>query len=597
MDDAIYGSYQIKKEKFVAILSAINKQNDLFVFLRPLVFLAAVGFSLAYSFLSPKPGYLICIGFLAIIFIWMIVKHKQIKAQFTYWESLVRINDNAMRRLDGKWVEFPNAGERFIDPEHRYSADLNIFGQASLFQYINATTSLVGEDRLAQMLSSPAGLSQIEQRQQALQELSLCLDWRQHFQATGMLDNGKKTGDLEKLMAWAEEKLLFTNKYSLLLLIMPFVTLILAALGYLHFIPRYVWAFPLALQIVIVALTGKTARQTFVKTGNTVNELRRYSALLACIETENFTAPLLSSLRKKLTRGGNDPSRQIKQLFTIVDRSNMRYSSLHPIINIVLLWDLQTLVKLQKWRSTSGRSLRSWIEVIAEFEALSSLAGLVHDHPNWALPEISDGKPAFKAVALGHPLIKDEIRVCNDVELSGPGTVLLITGSNMSGKSTLLRTVGINLVLAYTGSAVCAGQFRCSLMDVYSSIHINDNLEKNISNFYAELLRIKLVVDAARTGKPMIFLIDEIFKGTNSKDRILGAQAVIRCLHELGATGLVSTHDLELSRLEDEIALIKNYHFTDKISGQEITFDYRLKPGVSKSTNALALMKIIGIEL
>ncbi len=597
MDDSIYKSYQIKREKVSTKLSAINKQNDLLVILRPLVFLAAVGFSLAYSLGSAKPGYLFGIGLLAIIFIWMIMKHKRIKAQFNYWESLVSINDNAIRRLDGHWVEFSNNGQRFINPEHRYSLDLNIFGQGSLFQYINAATSLVGEDRLAQMLSSPAELPEIDHRQQALRELSLRLDWRQHFQATGMLENGKKTGDLEKLLAWAEERLLFTNKYTSLLLITPVITLILAVLGYFHFIPWYIWAFPFAIQIVIVALMGKTVQQTFVKTSNTVNELKRYSVLLTCIESENFAAPLLNNLRNKLIRGSDAPSRQIKQLFTIVEMTNMRYSSLHPIINISLLWDMQTLVKLQKWRSTSGRLLRTWIEVIAEFEALSSLAGLVYDHPGWVMPEINDAKPTLKAVALGHPLIKDEMRVCNDVELSEPGTVLLITGSNMSGKSTLLRTVGINLVLAYAGAPVCAGQFRCSLMDVYSSIYINDNLEKNISNFYAELLRIKLLVDAARTGKPMIFLIDEIFKGTNSKDRILGSKAVIKNLHELGAIGLVSTHDLELSELEDVIPLIKNYHFTDKISGKEITFDYRLKPGVSKSTNALALMKIIGLEL
>ncbi len=597
MDNSLYKSYQAKREEVLTGLSAIKKQNDLFVLLRPLLFLVAVGFSLAYSFGSAKPGYLLGIGLPIIIFIWMVTKHERIKAQLNYWESLVRINDNAICRLEGRWVEFPNAGERFINPEHRYSSDLDIFGQASLFQYINAATSLVGEERLAQMLSSPAGLPEIEQRQQALQELSSRLDWRQHFQATGMLDSGKKTGDLKKLLAWAEEKLIFTNKYTSLLLITPVITLILAVLGYFHFIPRYVWAFPFAVQIFIVILTEKTARQAFVKTGNTVNEIKRYSVLLSCIETENFTAPLLNDLRKKLYRGGDTPSKQIKQLFTIVERFNMRYSSLHPIINIGLLWDLQTVIKLQKWKSISGRLLRTWIEVIAEFEALSSLAGLVYDHPGWVMPEIDDAKPTLKAVALGHPLIKDEMRVCNDVNLSGPGTVLLITGSNMSGKSTLLRTVGINLVLACAGAPVCAGQFRCSLIDVYSSIHINDNLEKNISNFYAELLRIKLIVDAARAGKSMIFLIDEIFKGTNSKDRILGAQAVIKSLHGLGAIGLVSTHDLELSRLEDEIPLIKNYHFTDKISGQEITFDYHLKSGVSKSTNALALMKIIGIEL
>jgi ABC-type multidrug transport system fused ATPase/permease subunit len=597
MDEAIYSRYQHKREKVLARLTAIKKQIDMYVVLRPLAFLGAVGFSLAYSFGTARISYLLGIGVLAIIFFWMVGKHKRIKAEANYWHSLVSINENAMRRMEGKWTEFANTGERFNDAEHRYASDLNIFGRASLFQYVNAATSLVGEARLAQMLMAPASLTEIEQRQQAIQELSPRLDWRQHLQATGMPERSKKTGNLEQLLAWAEEELSYTNRYIPLLLLMPLLTVLFAVLGYFNFIPPYLWIFTLALQILIVAFTSNTAQQTFAKTDHTVHELRRYTDLLACIEPESFTTPLLNSLQKKLTRGGSDPSRQIKQLFTIVEKSDVRYSSLHPLINIGLLWDLQTLIKLQQWRNTSGRSLRAWIKVIAEFEALSSLAGLAYEHPDWAKPDISAAPPALKAVALGHPLIKDEVRVCNDVELAAPGTVLLITGSNMSGKSTLLRTVGINLVLACAGAPVCAKQFNCSLMDVYSSIHINDNLEKNISNFYAELLRIKLIVEAARTGKPMLFLIDEIFKGTNSKDRILGAQAVIKSLHELGAIGLVSTHDLELSRLEESIPLIKNYHFTDRISGNEITFDYRLKPGVSKSTNALALMKIIGLEV
>ena len=600
MDNSIYEIYQLKKTNITEKLSEVMKQNNLFVLLRPLVFLAAVAFSMVYSFLSTKSAYLLCSGIFIAIFLCMIVKNNRIKANIKYLELLVLINDNSMHRLDGKWVEFSNSGERFINHEHRYSSDLNIFGQGSLFQYINAATSFVGEERLAHMLCFQNGLAEIKLRQQAIKELSSRLDWRQHFQATGMLDSIRQPGNLEKLLDWAEEKPVFINKYITLLLLCPVVTLLLAVLGYLHLtpiVPPYLWVLPFALQILIVSITSKTAHQTFTKTCNSVNEIQRCSALLKCIEPENFEDLLLKRLKRKLVNNGDAPSRQIKKLFKIVDRMSMRYSSLYPVINIIILWDLQTLIRLEKWRNSSGRSLKVWIEVTAEFEALSSLAGLTHDHPDWAMPKITESVPAFKAIALGHPLIKAKERVSNDVELPGPGTILLITGSNMSGKSTLLRTVGINLILAYAGAPVCAKELSCSLMNVYTSIHINDNLEKNISTFYAELQRIKLIVDAARSGESIICLIDEIFKGTNSKDRILGAKAVIKSLNQLAAIGLVSTHDLELSRLEKDSPQIRNYHFTDKISGRVITFDYRLKTGVSKSTNAIALMKIIGIEV
>jgi len=597
MDNQIYENYQSKRARVAEKLSGVMKHNNRLVLLRPLVFLAAVGLSLVYSFLSAKPVYLFGSGMLIVIFLFLIAKHNRIKARAQYLEFLVHINDMAVRRLEGKWLGFANTGENFINPEHRYSSDLNIFGRGSLFQYVNAATSIVGEERLAHLLSSQTSLAEIQQRQEAIQELGLRLDWRQHFQATGMLDSIKKPGGLEKLLAWAEEKPVYTNKYISLLLFIPFITLSLAVLGYFHLITSYLWVIPLGFQVLIVTVTGKKAYQTFNKTGSAVTEIQRCSALLACIEPENFEAPLLKELKNTLVKHGDTPSRQIKKLFGIVDRMSLRYSSIHPVINIAILWDLQTLIKLENWRGGSGRSLREWIGVLAEFEALSSLAGLAHDYPHWTVPQITESAPAIKAVALGHPLIRDEIRVSNDVELPAPGTILLITGSNMSGKSTLLRTIGINLILAYAGAPVCAKEFNCALMNVYTSIHINDNLEKNISTFYAELQRIKLIVDAARSGESIIFLIDEIFKGTNSKDRILGARAVIKNLNELAAIGLVSTHDLELSRLEHESPLIKNYHFTDQISGQEITFDYRLKPGVSKSTNAIALMKIIGIEI
>ena len=597
MNNPIYKTYQLRRADYEKKLAQKKNQSNLLVSLRSLVFISAVGLLIVYSFLSAKSIYLLFSGTLIVIFLLLIARHNRIKADIKYLEKLFHINDIALLRLSGKWTGFPNSGNHFVNPEHPYSSDLNIFGQGSLFQYLNTTTSFMGEQKLSDLLSSRTGLNEIKHRQQAVTELSSRLDWRQHFQAVGILDGIKQIKNPDMLLAWANEKPLLLNKYFLLYRLCPIITFTLAVLGYLHFIFPYLWILPLAIQIIIVAFTEKLIYKTFGETGKTVNEIQRYSALLSCIEQESFKAPLLADLKLRLVTDGYTPSQQIKSLYKIADRMTLRYSSIHLIINISALWDLHTLIKLESWKNKSGRSLRTWLDVVGEFEALSSLAGLSHDHPGWVTPEISECPPTFKATALGHPLIKDDQRVSNDVSLPNSGTILLITGSNMSGKSTLLRTVGINLVLAYAGSPVCADKLCCSLMDVYSSIQVNDNLKENVSAFYAELKRIKLIVDAAKTGEPILFLIDEIFKGTNSKDRIFGAKAVIRNLNRLSTIGLVSTHDLELSQLENENPLINNYHFTDKISGQEISFDYHLKPGISQTTNAIDLMRIIGIEL
>ncbi|WP_066632696.1 MutS-related protein [Desulfolucanica intricata] len=596
MKSNLYKKYEKLKNDYEKKVVKKKKQSDFLVFLRSLIFLSIVGFLLAYTFFLANPIYLFLSGILIVVFFLLIVKHNRIKESVKYLEKLCQINDTALQRLSGKWANFSNTGNRFLNPEHPYSSDLNIFGQGSLFQYINAATFYIGEEKLAKLLSSSDDLDQIHQRQQAVAELKPRLNWRQHFQALGMLDDLKQIKNTEKLLTWAESKpLLINNKYLSLIRFFPFITFGLVVLGLFHLTPLYLWILPLAIQIIIVAFTEKTVHQAFSETGKTVKEIKRYSALLNCIEPENFEAPLLVKLKDKLVADGYTPSQQIKNLFKIAERMALRYSSLHIIINISTLWDLHTLIKLESWKNKSGQKLRTWLSVIGEFEALSSLAGLAHDHPDWAFPEITKSSPTFSASSLGHPLIKDETRVCNNISLPGPGTILLITGSNMSGKSTFLRTIGINLVLAYAGAPVCAKKLCCSLMDIYSSMQVSDNLEQNVSTFYAELKRIKLIVDAAKTGKPIIFLIDEIFNGTNSKDRILGAQAVIKNLNKLNTIGLVSTHDLELSRLETESPLIKNYHFRDEITGERINFDYRLRPGVSQSTNAMALMKIIGL--
>ena len=265
-------------------------------------------------------------------------------------------------------------------------------------------------------------------------------------------------------------------------------------------------------------------------------------------------------------------------------------------INILTLWDYQCLINLQRFKKASGASLKSWLEVIGEMEALNSLSTIAYEHSDWAMPKFQDGSPIFKAKSLGHPLLGAS-RVYNDIHIEKSQNVLLITGSNMSGKSTLLRTTGINLVLAYAGAPVCAESFYCSIMDIYTCMRTSDNLEKNISSFYAELLRIKKLVTATENKTPIFFLLDEIFKGTNSIDRHTGAKVLVSKLSNENALGFVSTHDLELGEIENTNKKVKNYHLKEYYKDDKLYFDYKLRTGVSTTRNALYLMKMAGLEI
>ncbi|AEG59059.1 MutS family DNA mismatch repair protein [Desulforamulus ruminis] len=597
MADKIESIYQTRKADFEDQLAHEKKKDNTLVLFRGLIGLIIVAilvfgyfYQLSYYLFYPVP--------LILLFLILVVKHQGIRNKITYLIKMIQINEAALLRLSDQWTTFIDTGEKFTDPDHRYSQDLNIFGRGSLYQKVNAATSLLGKESLAKLLSKESSLQEIALRQPAVQELGRKLDWRQHFQAIGMGNEGQDFDPIP-LFKWAEEEAILINKKTTSFIwLLPLLTLTLFILAGTRQVSVYVAILPLIAQILIVVYCEKFIPQVFRRTQSAVSHLERYSSLLSHIERENFQSPLLLDLKDKLLTQ-QQASRQIQALAKIADRINLRYSPfVYLLINITTLWDLSTLRKLEQWKQQAGPSLKGWFQVVGELEALASLAILAHDHPEWVYPVVTEGKPSFAATDLGHPLISKNSRVHNDVSLAIPGTIFVITGSNMSGKSTLLRTIGINLVLAYAGAPVCAKNMKCSLMKIYTSMQVHDNLEQKTSTFYAELKRVKMVIDSAKDKKPMIFLLDEIFKGTNSKDRIFGAKTVIKNLSRLSTIGLVTTHDLELGTLADEDPeFIKNYHFTDKIVNGQITFDYCLKPGISQNTNAIALMKLIGIEV
>lgn len=595
--------YERRVSNFTNLFQKEKKRFNLFSNLRTVIFIVGVLGSVYLFFIGNTRNGNILLLITFLIFIVLIKYHQKIKYQIERLSSLIKINQDSLARLDGGWTEFLNEGSEFIDTTHPYSTDLDLFGKASLYQWINVTNTYFGQQFLKDSLLKPEkDIKSINQRQQAVAELAQKLDWRQELQSEGMISQGKVFNPLG-LLKWAESSATILNNSWMRVVFRVFPIMMGISIILALTVPTITTALPATLFIINLLIIGigyQRVKSIFNKACGNKNVIKQYHGLLKKIEDEQFAVSLIKELKTDLfNKNGCFASQQIEKLLKIIDLTDLRYNGLfHFVINGMFLWDYQCVLALERWKENNGQSLRKWLQLIGQLEALSSLAIISYDHPDWTFPEFSKSANMLSAKEIGHPLILNEQRVCNNVSLQGSGSILVITGSNMSGKSTLLRTVGINLVLAYTGAPVCASRFRCSLLQIYSSMRVNDNLEKSISSFYAELLRIKLIVEASRRKEQIIFLLDEIFKGTNTRDRQIGAKTVLRNLSTRGAMGLVSTHDLELGQLQNEPDLnVKNYHFTEKYQDNQIHFDYRLQPGISQTSNAIYLMKMVGIDI
>jgi hypothetical protein len=369
---------------------------------------------------------------------------------------------------------------------------------------------------------------------------------------------------------------------------------ILGSIAGAGWFPLVLW---LLLQLGVASALGGSLRAGISIAIRQRRELASFSEALALAESRKFKAELNRENQAVACSLDYSASRQIRDLERILGWLEMRSNPVvHLILNSLFLWDLQWGINTEKWRRRNGGRIQGWLDCVGQFEALASLSIIHFENPGWPFPLISAEKEVpFRAGSLGHPLLPAGSRVSNDFIIPCQGNISLITGSNMSGKSTFLRSVGVNLVLAYAGAPVCAAQLESAWMPIYTSMRVTDDLGAGVSSFYAELLRVKMIIDASREGT-ILCLIDEIFRGTNSTDRLAGAAEVLKTLTGLGATGLVSTHDLELSKLADETPeAFGNYHFSEHYTESGIEFDYKLKPGKSRTTNALFLMKKLGI--
>ena len=537
-------------------------------------------------------------------FIYLVVVHRKYRNMNKYIGILMHINTSALKRLSGEWIEFNDKGNEFIDGNHRYSSDLDIFGQGSLFQWINCSNTYMGRESLAKILTQSYPETyfckeSITKRQEAIKELAGKLWWRQKLQAE-VMSIIKQDKDKTELLKWTNSENNISSKswVIFILRLLPIVTITTIILGnLLDIIPKYISLLFLCIQSILILINSKNANIESNLAYKYQKSIKAYEKILNHFEKGRFSSSYIKALKVKLiNNNGLSVVKQLKRLETIVDNILNRNNIYFLPINVILLWDYQCMISLDKWKRQNGILVGIWMDVIGEIEALSSLSNIQHDYPEWTTPIITEKSSVFEGKSVGHPLITNK-QVCNDISIAEPSRILLITGSNMSGKSTLLRTIGINLVLAYSGAPVCAKYMKTSVMSIYTCMRTSDNLEKGISSFYGELLRIKNIISKSKKDKQIFFLLDEIFKGTNSYDRHIGAKMLINQLYNNNAVGLVSTHDLELGDLEKESrGNIKNYHFQEHYKNNKIYFDYKLREGVSTTRNALYLIRMAGIE-
>jgi DNA mismatch repair ATPase MutS len=591
--------YDRRKTKYEDLIKRQKDTINFISILRLIIFAAGVGFAV-YFYIFRKYYLSVSLILITLIaFIILVIKHNQVISHKNLTIKLYDINETSIRRLNGEWRQFSEDGEAFKDSEHSYSDDLDLFGKGSVFQWINTTVTPGGRKKLMELFSFPKlNLEDILKRQTAIKELSEYVGWRQKYEAECRMIPEEKQST-EELISWSKKREGLVDKLYLkaALIIMPILTL--ASIVYYFVKPSIGYSLPLISIIIdIIALKlGEKVRNNSLDTAYKYKKnIKVYYKVLKLIEDKKFKAPLLKEVKAALyTKDNYSASKAITELVKIVDKISDRGNVFTIILNIIFLWDYHLVIKLENWKRKRGDAIEQWFDTIGYFEALSSLSIINFDNPQWALPEFVNERLTLSARALAHPLLT-ESRVSNDAQLGIPYSVLLITGSNMSGKSTFLRTIGISLVMAYAGVPVCAEHFTCSLMNIYTCMRVSDNLEKNSSSFYAEIIRIKKIVGATKRGEAIFFLLDEIFKGTNSLDRHLGAETLVNILSRENAIGLVSTHDLELGDLEKKNRKIKNYHFIEHYKNNEIYFDYKLRPGVSTTRNAVYLMKLAGIE-
>jgi len=528
------------------------------------------------------------------VFLVLAVLQENLIRKLRYRARAIAFYERGQARVEDRWAGTGESGERFLDPLHPYVRDLDIFGSGSLFELLCAARTRAGEETLAAWLLAAAPVDEVLARQQAVRELETQIGFREKLFSLG--ETVRLGVHPEALAAWGERTPIFETRSGRI------VTRVLAVLWILSLVTWAVWGLS-ELTFAITVLNLGWAHRIYRRSDDAAHALEKaadglalLAGVLALLEQEQFRSPRLLALQDALMRDGIAPSAAIRKLSRLVEYVNSRHSLFLRPLDLVTFWSTHLVFAAERWQQEFGPAIRGWLKAVGELEALTALAGYAFEHPHDVFPEFDLAGPVFDAAAMAHPLLPAAKAVRNDVKLGDGLQLMILSGPNMAGKSTFIRSVGVNAVLAQCGAPVRAARLRLSPLTVAASICILDSLSGGVSRFYAEIHRVKLISALAAGPVPVLFLLDELLSGTNSHDRLAGSEFIVRSLVERNAVGIVSTHDLALARIPEEMGnRAANCHFEDRFEDGQLIFDYKLKSGVVKTSNALLLMRSIGL--
>jgi ABC-type multidrug transport system fused ATPase/permease subunit len=601
--------YAERSEHFAAARARCAARSRWLAHARLVAFIAA-----AVPFLwSLDPGarfgaaWLASVIALPLLFLGLVLLHNRLKRRCEWYDQLVDVNEEGRRRIarDWKMLRYPDDDEpKAGDP---YASDLDLFGHGSLSGLLATVGTAPGRSTLREFLLEPATSETVRERQAAVAELAPLIDLREEITVRGRLMPVTVSAGTENFLRWAEGDPWLSQRRGVVWTarLLTLLTAALIALNIADLVSYTAWLTMLGVNLAFTYSLGTKLHGAFNRAFAREGAFQQYAEVYRLLSTTHFSTPLLRHLQSRLTAGGLTAHTQMERLHRLASLSEVRYSMLYVPIQAFTLWDFHVLLRLERWQATAGRHARDWTAALGIADALAALSTLHFENVDWVFPEITDDdSPVIRARGLGHPLIPDDERVVNDVRIGPPGRFLLVTGSNMSGKSTLLRAIGTNVVLARAGAPVCAAAMRLPPLRIESSMRVHDSLQQGLSHFMAELQRLKGVLDAARNvndadSGTVLYLLDDIFQGTNTAERRIAARTVVAHLLKTPAIGAVTSHDLQLADTEELSTAADPVHFSETIEkgpeGPRISFDYKLRPGMATSQNALKLLEIVGL--